>query len=227
MRLVVKISGHVISPKPGIIDTDYILELSNTIEYVLKTFEKIVIVTGGGESARSYIRAGSKLGFNEFEKDRIGIELARIHALILSYTLPESSKIIPKSLEELEKIINLERVVIVGGFEPGQSTTTVAVLSAEAIKASLLILATDVDGIYTSDPKKDPAAKKLDEVSVNELEKIIKKNAKAGTYSLIDPLAINILKRSKIPTIVVNAKDPKNIIKAIKGENVGTRITYP
>jgi uridylate kinase len=82
-----------------------------------------------------------------------------------------------------------------------------------------------VDGAYTADPLKDPNATKLDEVTPDELTKILSTEGfKAGEYDLMDPLALRIIKRSKIPAVIVDGRDPSNIAKALSGKRIGTRI---
>ncbi|RLG06650.1 MAG: UMP kinase, partial [Thaumarchaeota archaeon] len=133
---------------------------------------------------------------------------------------------IPESLEEIIEYASLGRIVVAGGLQPAQSTTAVAALAAEALKAEKLIIATDVDGVYTSDPKKDPDAKLLEKVTLSKLEEILSESPHiAGEYKLIDMLALKILRRSKIRTIVLNGNKPENLEKAIRGEKIGTLIT--
>ena len=138
-----------------------------------------------------------------------------------------SIKKIPETVEELLALLSFHKVIFMGGLQPGQSTTTTAAIVAEAVNADLLIIATNVDGIYTEDPNLNSQAKKLDKVSIGELKQIFRdRPVKAGTYKLIDYLTINILERSKMPTIILNGNPPTNILKAIKGEKIGTKITY-
>ncbi len=226
MRIVLKISGHLLSPKPGHIDCKYISSLKDVLAQISEKTEKIVIVAGGGETARHYIHVGRKLGFTELQKDRIGIEVSRIHALILAYFIDNSLKYIPSSIDDLESHLPYAKIIVTGGFEPGQSTTTVAALCAEAIKANLLLLATTVDGVYTSDPKTDPNAKLLPRLHIEEAEKYIVQKISAGTYPLLDSFAIKLIKRSKIKTIVFNGNPPKNILRILAGEHIGTEIVF-
>jgi uridylate kinase len=113
-----------------------------------------------------------------------------------------------------------------GGITPGQTTDATAAILAEFVGANLLVNATSVDGVYTKDPRVDPSAKKLDKITPKQLVNIVMQiEMKAGSGSVIDPLAAKIIERSKIPTIVLNGTDPKNIVNAvIKNEHVGTEI---
>ncbi|HUK49724.1 MAG TPA: hypothetical protein VLV18_01715, partial [Terriglobales bacterium] len=83
----------------------------------------------------------------------------------------------------------------------------------------------DVDGVYTSDPEKDKGAKKLDQVSVQQLTGILSSTAvTAGEYDLMDPLALRIIARSRIPTIILDGRNPSNVAKALRNEKVGSKI---
>jgi len=114
---------------------------------------------------------------------------------------------------------------VVGGLQPAQSTTAVAALAAEAIGAEKLIIATDVEGVYTDDPKKKPDAKLLREVTLSRLEEILRGSSHAaGEYKLIDQLALKVLRRSGITALVIDGRRPENLEKALSGERVGTLI---
>jgi uridylate kinase len=114
-----------------------------------------------------------------------------------------------------------------GGLTPGHSTNAVAAIAAETVGAELFVNATDVDGVYSSDPEKDKNAKKLEQVTVAELTAILsKKEMTAGSYELMDPLALRIVARSKITTVVVDGRNPNNVYLALKNETVGTRIVH-
>jgi uridylate kinase len=87
--------------------------------------------------------------------------------------------------------------------------------------------ATDVDGVYTADPIKDPKAKKLDEVQLPRLMEILAKGEiTAGAYDLMDPLALRIIQRSKIPTVILDGRNPENVLKALRNEKTGTRVLH-
>jgi len=114
-----------------------------------------------------------------------------------------------------------------GGLTPGHSTNAVAAIAAETISADLFVNATDVDGVYTGDPSKDPKARRLEEVTVDELSQILSKTGMAaGEYDLMDLLALRIIQRSKISTVILNGRTPENVLKALRNEGTGTRLIY-
>jgi uridylate kinase len=135
--------------------------------------------------------------------------------------------VVPESVRELKDYCQSGRIVVMGGLQPGQSTNAVAAVAAEVYDAQMLINATDVDGVYTRDPKTHPEAERLSEVSVKRLlEIIVEEEASAGGYKLLDPASVKIITRSRIPTIILNAEDSENIVRAVEGERVGTRVTF-
>jgi uridylate kinase len=196
---------------------------------VIREFSKknrLVVVAGGGSNARKYIAAARELGASEFVCDQIGIHVSRLNARLLAAALGEFGfPKIPESPDDLMESMGSGLVVVMGGLQPGQSTNAVTALAAEAIRADLLVNATKVDGAYTADPRKDPKARKLDEVTPDQLMEILSMEGfKAGEYDLMDPLALRIIKRSRVPAIIVDGRDPSNIEKALSGKCVGTRI---
>ncbi|HEX2558216.1 MAG TPA: UMP kinase, partial [Nitrososphaera sp.] len=99
-----------------------------------------------------------------------------------------------------------------------------AALIAEKVKAGRFLNATDVDGIYDSDPNKNKGAKMFKEVTVKKcLEILGSENSAAGAYDLMDIVALKVIERSKIPTVVLRS-EPANIKNALANKITGTRI---
>jgi uridylate kinase len=188
----------------------------------------LVVVTGGGPIARYYIRAARDMDVPESLCDHLGILVSRLNARLLvdglgEYAFPE----VPTTIDDLKHYFASGKIVAMGGLTPGHSTNAVAAIASETIVADLLVSATDVDGVYTTDPSKDPKAKKLDEVTVDQLSEILSKtDISAGEYDLMDPLALRIIQRSEIPTIILNGRIPNNVLKALQNERIGTRVIH-
>ncbi|MCE4613951.1 MAG: UMP kinase [Desulfurococcales archaeon] len=222
MKIVVKISGKYFTP----INSAYAEELASVLKEIQSRENRIAVVVGGGKTARDYIKPLRELGVNEGHLDLLGIRASRLNAYALTLLLGESAyPEIPGSIEEFLEYWATGRMVVAGGFQPGQSTNAVSALIAEAITASTLYNMTNVDGVYTDDPKRNPNAVKLDELTVSELKKILsRKSANAGTYELFDGLSLDIIERSKIQVVVLDGSHPINLIKHIRGERIGTLI---
>ncbi|RLE93712.1 MAG: UMP kinase [Thermoprotei archaeon] len=225
MRIVIKVSGHLISRREEVFDGRKLLEYADCIKILLEKGHRVVAVVGGGYLARAALTVTRRVDVSESIRDLIGIEAARLNAKILASLLyPHAPLKIPSSVNEVIDLIQVSRAVCVGGFQPGQSTTAVAALCAEAIGADLLLITTDVEGVYDRDPKKFPDAKLLKEVSVETLEKILAGGESlAGTYKLFDKVALIIISRSRIPARVVKG-DKETILGVVEGRDYGTLI---
>jgi uridylate kinase len=192
-----------------------------------------VVVAGGGKVARHYISTARSFGSDEASLDMLGIEVSRLNARLLILALGDQAyPVVPKDLEQVSKAIagnsstssNSSRVVVTGGLHPGQSTNATAALIAEKVKASKFLNATDVNGIYDSDPNKNKGAKLFKEITVKKcIELLGSEDSVAGAYDLMDIVALKVIERSKIHTVVLKS-DPAAIKNAISRSGIGTRI---
>lgn len=223
MKIVIKFSGKLVSPSRS----GYIARAAGVIRSLFSQGHRIAVVVGGGEEARRYIEACRSLGGNEGQCDLVGIEASRLNALLMVIALGDiAHRRVVRSLEEFLSVWDLGRVVAAGGFQPGQSTSAVSALIAEAISADLLINATVVKGIYDKDPRKHPEAVLLREISPAGLRRLLEaQSLTAGGYELLDTLAVAILERSRVRAVVLDGRDPEILLKAVSGEEVGTLIT--
>lgn len=220
--IVVKVSGKIVNPD----NPDTVKGYVSVFKQMHENGLRLVVVVGGGRVAREYINAARLLGVNKGLLDLLGIEASRLNARLLAYALyPYSYPEPPRSLWETLEAMASGRIVVVGGFQPGQSTAGVAALVAEAVNAGLLIVATTVDGVYTLDPRKHPDARLVKRLDYRLLREIISQSSEPGHYELLDPLAITILERSRIPVRIVNGYDPSNVARAARGEDVGSLVS--
>jgi uridylate kinase len=220
-RVVIKLSGSIFSQ-----DANYasIKKYAGMLSDISNRVQPIVI-TGGGKVARHYINLARNLGSDEANLDIIGIEVSRLNAKLLITALGDQAySQVPKNLEEVAIAVASNKIVIAGGLHPGQSTNATSALIAETSKASSFVNATDVDGIYDSDPNTHTDARLFKEITVSECVEILKvESAMAGTYDLMDIIALKVIERSKIPTRVVRS-DISNIRDAVDGKDIGTKI---
>ncbi len=218
MKVVLSLGGSVFSGETG-----KIREFAKAIETISQE-NQVFVVVGGGKLAREYIQRARELGATETFCDYVGIAATRMNAILFISALPSAAKKVPEDFMEAEELSKLYKVVVMGGTFPGHTTDATAALLAEFVKADMLINATNVDGVYSADPKADPNAVKYDKLSPQQLVEIVSKNsAKAGTNVVIDLLAAKIIERSRIKTYVILGT-PENILRAVRGEAVGTAI---
>lgn len=222
---VVKLGGHVLMDEEGSLRKQVLSKYVDVVAGLWGEGINVHTVVGGGRMARAYIDALAALGASKALQDLIGIEAAKLNAKLLAYAL--NVKGVSASFVDALNLVDPRenRLYVMGGLSPAQSTTAVAALLAEAVKAVKLVIATDVEGLYTEDPKKSPRATLLRRASIREAMNILRLESEPGSYRLLDLVALQVIERSRIPTCIVNGLEPQNIEKAIKGEEVGTLIT--
>ena len=222
MRIVAAIGGSILLQ-------DYNAERFKEYAKLLKKLSEeheMFVVVGGGKPAREYIGVVRDLGAGEAKCDDIGIEVTRVNAKLLLLALGDFAyQRVPHNFQEALEFSATGKIVVMGGTEPAHSTDAVSAILAEYIQADMLVNLTAVDGLYTKDPKKFDDAELIEEITASDMMEIISGNeVKAGTYEFIDTTAIQMIKRSNLETVIANGNDPQNLIRAIKGEKIGTRV---
>ncbi|MEE9323715.1 MAG: UMP kinase [Candidatus Aenigmarchaeota archaeon] len=226
MRIVFDIGGSILCPE-GVPDVNYIKKFSKFIIDLRRKKHRIIVVTGGGKIAKSYIETARSFKPGEDTLDFIGILGTRMNAMVLISALGKHAyNRLVKNKERLEEAIKSGKVVVMGGTVLRQTTDAVSVAAAEFSNADLIIIGTDVKGIYDKDPGKHKNAKMLRKISPKELhEMVMVKKHKAGPLTIMDPVAARLLEHTMIKTIVLNGRDFSNMKKAICGKKfVGTVI---
>ena len=230
-KWVIKIGGSLLFNENKELNLKKIKEFCDIFENTLGS-DTVVIICGGGIIAREYINAVRSIDENEAVCDSFGIELSRINAkLIISFLKEKAYPLVPKSVEELSLAMLFKKIIAMGGLQPGQSTTSVAVEVAEFINVNQLVILTDVEGIYDKDPKKYENARLIPKLSYKELQNLIlsssgDKQAAAGEYRIFDAVSLQILKRSKIEAHIMSGIDLDQFRKFWNGNKnvIGTRI---
>lgn len=214
--VVLSLGGSVLARDE--IDTSYVRKLAKLL-IGLSADYKLYVVTGGGKIARYYIRAARELGADENSLDEMGIEVTRLNARVLIAALGDHAcHTPPRNYEEAVHAARTHRIVVMGGVSPGITTDAVSALLAERVRARRVVNATSVDGAYTSDPKKDPSARKIPRMSHKELLELVGSTpAGAGPNTVFDPVGARILERSRITLAIVDGLDLDNLRSALEG----------
>lgn len=225
-RILVKLSGEALSAgSDGILNYEFLEEVCTVIKTCVDMGTQVSIVVGAGNIWRG--RQG--VNMDRTRADHMGMIATVINCLALQDTferlgvptrvmtaieMKECAEpyIRNKAVSHLEK----GRVVIFGcGIgSPYFSTDTAAVLRAAEINADIVLLAKNVDGVYTADPKLDPEAKKIDSI---EYIDILREGLR-----VLDFTATSFSMENHIPILLFGLDDPSNIIKAVNGEKIGT-----
>ncbi|MGQ9782303.1 MAG: UMP kinase [Nitrososphaeria archaeon] len=221
-RIVIKLSGSMFRIP---MDLDAIKDLCSAFSSLVDVDIQPIIVAGGGAVARIYIDTLRALKSDETTLDELGILASRLNARIIIAGLGSIAyPIIPSTMEEVSLALTSGKIVVLGGLYPGHSTNATAALVAEKACADLFINATDVDGVYSEDPKINKRAKRFGKIDTKTLFDLVNKSPMAaGTYDLMDPLSIKIIERSRIKARIIFCS-PKNITDAAKGLPIGTEV---
>lgn len=209
MKVVLALGGSIIPVE----EPETIINIGSLLKKCACNVE-LYIVVGGGKTARSYIKAARTFGVGEEFLDEIGIAATRLNAMLLKpFICPRKDT--PETIDEAAA---MTPPVVMGGTTPGHSTDAVGAMLASAVNAERFVIATDVDGIYDSDPKKNPEARKFDSISIKELRKMSSDEwNEAGKSSAIDGIACRIIDENRIKTYVVNGKNAADLENAIYG----------
>ena len=210
MKIVMSVGGSVLYKN------NFNYKLAFEIKKSLKNKNKYKLVAGGGKLARNLISQFDFLG--EKERHKIGIMATNINAFVLSKILNFNF------LDINPRLIGLKNFnTVSGGYKPGWSTDVDAAIIAKYWKADIFLNMTDVRYVYDKDPKKYKNAKSFKEISFNKLMEIQGNKYDPGMHYVLDPRAVEILKRSKIKTYIFS--NIENLNKILEGkEFIGTRV---
>src|SRR4249920_1078724 len=230
-RILLKLSGEALGGESGVgICPAAVQDMARQIGEVRELGVQLVIVIGGGNIFRGL--SGSERGIERATGDYMGMLATVINSLALQDALEKvgvatrvqsaitmsqvaEASIRRRAVRHLEK----GRVVIFGGGtgNPYFSTDTAAALRATEIGAEVILKATKVDGIYDSDPKKNPRARRF--------EKITYLDALQQRLQVMDSTAFSLCMDNKMPIIVFDLFRPHNMRRVVLGEKVGTLVT--
>ena len=216
-KVVVSIGGSILVP--GENDSDFIGKLASMLSEI-KNEVQIAIVCGGGKTARYYANIAKELGGDTYSQDIVGIGATRLNAQLLLLALGEMPDKVPEDPEELASNSKPGRIVVMGGTVPGHTTDAVSAMVAKALGADRIVNATSVDAVYTDDPRKNPDAEKILDMTIQDLENIVYKEHGASRSSVFDPLGVQIAKENRIDILIVEGRNLDELRNAIVGNDI-------
>ncbi|MEM4353764.1 MAG: UMP kinase [Candidatus Caldarchaeum sp.] len=224
MNVVLKLGGHVIFTDP--IDVSLMKHYASLLSEVFDGGRWVVVV-GGGENARRYIETARILGLDETSCDEAAVKLTRLHAYLFARVLGNRAcQTIPETADQIRSLSDMGKIVVSGGLQPGQSTMAVSVLAASVVGAERIVVATNVDGIYSEDPKKNSGAKLIPKMRFEELAALSRNvSQKAGEYQVVDAVGMAMLLRARIPLYYVNGRKLDQVHEALLGRGAGTIVS--
>lgn len=231
---VASIGGSIICPKEP--DVEFLAQFSTKIKDWLNRNpeERLVLVAGGGAPARVYQKAfrdvlaetGETVGRERYEKsqDWLGIRATRLNAQLLKEIFGDLCR--DEIVLNPEGVIHFTGRILVGnGYRPGYSSDRNAVVLAKALRADTVINLSNIEKVYDDDPKKNPEAKPLDEISWTGFRKMVGETWMPGMNVPFDPIASKLAEEAGIRVICAKGTDIENTMAILNGkEFVGTII---
>lgn len=221
MKIILRIGGSVLGSPP---DPPAVNGYAEVVTELNRQGHVVGIIVGGGEVSRRYIESARQLGLSAYYQDVVAIHASRLNARLVGLRLGSTASV-PASVNGMVTRLRKGRVAVMGGLRPGITTDTVATLVARAWKPDLFIKASNQAGVYTADPKVDRDAELLTAVSYERLGEILGGKHKPGIHSIIDPVAIELLTRGRFNLVVVDGREPSNVLKVVEGRRIGTRVS--
>ena len=227
-RVLLKVSGEALAGEGGRgLDFAVLDQVCRVIKEAADMGVQVGVVVGGGNFWRGVKDGGDAM--ERVRADHMGMLATSINALAVADVLEQKGVevrvqtaiamqavaepyIRSKAIRHLEK----GRVVIFGcgTGNPFFSTDTAAVLRAVEISADVILLAKNIDGVYSADPRKDPNAVKFDEITYSEVL--------SRRLAVMDTTATSLAMDNRIPVQLFALKDPRNILRVLRGEKIGT-----
>ncbi|MDE7451935.1 MAG: UMP kinase [Paramuribaculum sp.] len=229
-RVLLKLSGESLAGAKGTgIDTERLAQYASQIKEIAQSGVQVAIVIGGGNIFRGL--SGAAKGFDRVKGDQMGMLATVINSLALSSALEaegQPAKVFTainmfpigehyskwKAIEALK--CGAVAIIAGGTGNPFFTTDTGSALRGIEVEADVMLKGTRVDGIYTADPEKDPAATKFNEITYDEVY--------TRGLKVMDLTATALCKENGLPIVVFDMDTPGNLAKVIAGEPIGTLV---
>jgi uridylate kinase len=227
MVTVISLGGSIVAPEGA--DAAFLTEFAGLVGELLEEDKerKFIFVVGGGGPARLWQNAYRTVcadSFKDEEADWIGIMATRLNAQLVKAVMAKwcSQEVVtdPTIAEPISG-----RVLVAAGWKPGFSSDNDAVLLAGRFKAKTVINLSNIEKVYTGDPKKDPNAKPLDRISWDDFRAMVGDKWVPGTNVPFDPIASRHAQELGLKVICAAGRNLENLRKIIRGEDfTGTTI---
>lgn len=227
-RVILKLSGEALAKKEGGYNDELIENIANQVKTIVNKGTDVGVVIGGG----NYWRGRSNDNIDRTKADQIGMLATIMNCIYVSEIFRsqglKTNILTPFECGSMTKLFSKDRankyfekgmvVFFAGGIgHPYFSTDTGIVLRAIELDADAILLAKAIDGIYDSDPKLNPEAKKYDTISINE---VVEKK-----LGVIDMTASVMCMENKMPLMVFGLEEENSIVNALSGKFNGTVVT--
>lgn len=223
--IVMSVGGSLIVPDA--IDTTFLANLKSFIEAQTANGRHFIIIAGGGKTARHYQDAAAKVSnLTSDDLDWMGIHATRLNGHLLRTIFRDiAHRVVITNPDEILDIHADEKVIIAAGYRPGCSTDLRAVQIATRVKAKKVINLSNTDYVYTDNPKTNPDAEKIEDITWPEFRKLIPEDWGPGLSSPFDPVAAKEAEHLGIEVAQINGAHLEEVVKYLNAEPfIGTKI---
>ncbi len=220
------VGGSLIVPDQ--IDTNFLNNLKQFIESQARLYgRRFIIIAGGGKTARRYQDAAKAVSTLDSEDlDWIGLHATRLNGHLLRTVFKDQAyRVMITNPDDILDAPKDALVIIAAGYRPGASTDLRAVQIAEKIGAKKVINLSNIDYVYTADPKTDKTAEKIEDITWPEFRKLIPETWDPGLSTPFDPIAAKEAEVNNIEVAGINGEKLEELGKYLNNEQfIGTRI---
>ena len=224
--IVMSVGGSLIVPDQ--IDTTFLSSLKKLIEHeTTSNGRRFIIIAGGGKTARRYQDAAGKVSTLENEDlDWLGLHATRLNGhLLLTIFRDLAHRVMVTNPDDVLDMPKDAKLIIAAGYRPGASTDLRAIQIADRVGATKVINLSNIDYVYTADPKKDPNAEKIEDITWEEFRKLIPEEWGPGLNSPFDPVAAKEAQLKNIEVASLNGENLDALQNYLNGDEfIGTRI---
>lgn len=224
--IVMSVGGSLIVP--GEIDTQFLSILKQFVEAEIAEGRRFIIIAGGGRTARNYQDAAAAVSeLTTDDLDWMGIHATRLNGHLLRTIFRDvAHRVMITNPDDILDVPKSEQVVIAAGYRPGCSTDLRAIQIAEHVGAKKVINLSNIDYVYTADPRTNPDAKKIEIISWSDFRALIPAEWDPGLSSPFDPIAASAAEAKGIEVAIINGHRPEALTDYLHGkEFVGTKIS--
>jgi uridylate kinase len=224
--IVMSVGGSLIVPEQ--IDIEFLNTLKTFIDTETALGRRFIIIAGGGRTARNYQDAAAAVtDLTADDLDWMGIHATRLNGHLLRTVFRHIAyRVMITNPDDILDVPKEEKVIIASGYRPGCSTDLRAVQIAERVGAKKVINLSNIDYVYTDDPRNNPDAQKIENISWANFRKLIPTEWDPGLSSPFDPVAAKEAEAKNIEVAIINGKRPEALADYLhENDFIGTKIT--
>lgn len=224
--IVMSVGGSLIVPDQ--IDSTFLNTLKTFIDAQTAIGRHFIIIAGGGKTARRYQDAAGEVAeLKNEDLDWMGIHATRLNGHLLRTIFRDSAY--PQVITNPDEVLDVpkdKKVVVAAGYRPGCSTDLRAIQIAQRVGAKKVINLSNIDYVYTADPRTDPSATKIETISWSDFRALIPKDWDPGLSAPFDPIAAKAADEGGIEVALINGDKPEALTNYLDGnEFIGTLIS--